>query len=522
VGAIPLSGMSDLIYEARLTLPEGFTPTVPAPVYESTSFARYESTYKLSGSLLEGTRHLLVLQQIVPPGDRHSYIGLNKAITNEETKWIALSTNELPVRYQSSNPDVQKLLSEAYDSLQSGAPHAAVASIEQAAKLDPKAANTWFVLGTARATDHQYHPAITAFRKAIELDPSDIDIYAAMASLHWANGNAADAAQAWRDCLKIAPNNLNANRALASILINKQDFAGARPLLEKLSDKNYKPPVTFDLAQTYLHVGEQEKGMRLLQEFLHAQPNGETMNSVAWALSEAKYRLPDALNFARESVRQVEEQTVSDPGRLGPLMYDLVARWDTLGWVYFQMGDLDEAERFLSAAWKLWPSAETGAHLGDVYEKKGDAAQAKHMYSLAMATLNPNQFGPVRDKLVAKIGSAATDARSTELLQKRRTFTVNYPVESEKSAQFLLILAKNAKVNQIDFVSGDESLRQVLPKLYELKFDLEFPDNTRTHLYQSATLHCSAVRHDCTFVLFEPPAKELSQVLQAQSSSTIN
>ena len=135
-----------------------------------------------------------------------------------------------------------------------------------------------------------------------------------------------------------------------------------------------------------------------------------------------------------------------------------------------------------------------------------------------MASLNPNDFGPVRDKLTAKTNSGGFDPKIAEQLQKRRSFTVKYSVDAEKSANFLVILAKNAKVNQIDFVSGDETLQKVIPELSGLKFDLAFPDVAPTRLYQSATLHCSAVRHDCTFVLFEPPAKEVSQVLQSQSS----
>lgn len=203
-------------------------------------------------------------------------------------------------------------------------------------------------------------------------------------------------------------------------------------------------------------------------------------------------------------------------------MYNLAARWDTLGWVYFQMGDLDSAEQYLAAAWKISPSGEIGGHLGDVYAKKGETAKANRTYSLALASLTGNFVGPIRDKLTAKIGSAGVDPKLAEQLQNRRTFTLKYSVPSEQSAEFLLVIAKDPKSSQIDFVSGDESLRKLIPMIGGLKFDLAFPDDTPTRLYQSATLHCSALRQDCTLVLFMPPSKELSQVVQARSSSTIN
>jgi tetratricopeptide (TPR) repeat protein len=228
------------------------------------------------------------------------------------------------------------------------------------------------------------------------------------------------------------------------------------------------------------------------------------------------------LKYAKQSVQEAEEQTSTEPGQLRPLMYNLAARWDTLGWVYFQMGDLDAAERFVAAAWKIWPTGEVGRHLGDVYAKKGDKAKAAHTYSLALASLESYEVGPVRDKLTAKTASAGFDPKVAEQLQSRRTFTLKHSVSFETSAEFLIVVAKDPKSNQVNLVTGDASFRKLIPEIARLKFDLEFPDDSTTRLYQSATLHCSVVRQDCTLVLFMPPSKELSQVLQSQSSGTIN
>lgn len=523
VGAIPLGDAKDITYEVRVTLPTGFFPAVPESIEEADSFLRYDSTYKLSGAVFEGTRHLRLLQQSVAPGDRHSYVSVNKLISDDESRWIVLTTNTLPPRYQSSNPEIQKLLEDAYHSMQQGAPHAAAESLEKAVKIDPKQANVWVLLGYARSNNPQQYPsAIEAFRKAIALEPSNWEVYFAMASAQWAKGKFSDAVQTYRDAVKALPDDLRSKRALAGALVITEDFAGAEPLLEDLSDANFEPPVTYDLAQTYLQLGKHDDGMKLLQKMLDADPHGETLNSVAWALAEAKYKLPDALKYAKQSVQEAEDQTSTEPGQLRPLMYNLAARWDTLGWVYFQLGDLDSAERYLAAAWKIWPSGAVGGHLGDVYAKKGDTPKAKHIYSLALASLTGNAVGPLRDQLTTKIGSAAFDPKVAEQLQSRRTFTLKYSVSSEESAEFLLVIVKDPKSNQIDFVSGDHSLRKLIPMIAGLKFDLEFPDDSPTRLYQSAALHCSAVRQDCTLVLFMPPSKELSQVVQAQASTTDN
>src|SRR6185503_12609331 len=59
----------------------------------------------------------------------------------------------------------------------------------------------------------------------------------------------------------------------------------------------------------------------------------------------------------------------------------LAAYWDTLGWVYFQRGDLDAAEKYVKAAWMLQQHSEVGHHVGAVAEKRGNKAEAIRFYA---------------------------------------------------------------------------------------------------------------------------------------------
>jgi cytochrome c-type biogenesis protein CcmH/NrfG len=98
-------------------------------------------------------------------------VALSKAVNDDEARWVALSNNALPDLLRSDNPEIQKYLSEAYESLRMGAPHSAATSIEAALKIDPKLVNAWLMLGNARMTNNSFEPAFVAFRKAIELGP---------------------------------------------------------------------------------------------------------------------------------------------------------------------------------------------------------------------------------------------------------------------------------------------------------------------------------------------------------------
>ena len=62
---------------------------------------------------------------------------------------------------------------------------------------------------------------------------------------------------------------------------------------------------------------------------------------------------------------------------------------DSLGWVYFQQGKLDLAEKYLTDATRLLPrDATVHEHLGDVFAKRGDVHRALDLYRAAL-TLEP-------------------------------------------------------------------------------------------------------------------------------------
>ena len=107
-------------------------------------------------------------------------------------------------------------------------------------------------------------------------------------------------------------------------------------------------------------------------------------------LADANTKLPEALQYAKTAVE--EEETASkdvhlsklDTSDLGHTRH-LGAYWDTLGWVYFRMSRLSEAEQYLSAAWDLSQDSLVADHLGQLYEQEHKAAPAIRMYHLALA-----------------------------------------------------------------------------------------------------------------------------------------
>jgi uncharacterized protein HemY len=61
---------------------------------------------------------------------------------------------------------------------------------------------------------------------------------------------------------------------------------------------------------------------------------------------------------------------------------------DSLGWVEFRLGNLIEAARILTAAFKSKPDAEIAAHLGEVLWSQGRKTEAIALWKTGL-TLNP-------------------------------------------------------------------------------------------------------------------------------------
>src|SRR6202040_2035681 len=89
----------------------------------------------------------------------------------------------------------------------------------------------------------------------------------------------------------------------------------------------------------------------------------------AYEMAEAGTNLPGALSYSQRSVKEVEERSqkvdlenIQKADLLLP--FTIYQYWDTLGWIYFKMGDLRRAESYLNSAWQLGQDGVVGDHLG--------------------------------------------------------------------------------------------------------------------------------------------------------------
>lgn len=121
------------------------------------------------------------------------------------------------------------------------------------------------------------------------------------------------------------------------------------------------------LAEKRGDVAQMEKDLRAI---LDREPEN------AMALNALGYTLADRTTRFEEAKRLIEKAlslTPDDPAVL-----------DSLGWVNYRQGNLDEAERHLRQAYERLSDPEVAAHLGEVLWANGKRREARQVWSKAL------------------------------------------------------------------------------------------------------------------------------------------
>ena len=110
--------------------------------------------------------------------------------------------------------------------------------------------------------------------------------------------------------------------------------------------------------------------------------NATALNALGYTLADRTARLDEALRLI-EKARNIAP---SDPAII-----------DSLGWVYYRMGRLQEALSLLQQAYEAFPDPEVAAHLGEVLWILGKHDQAKEIWQQGLQKKPNSQI--IRDTL---------------------------------------------------------------------------------------------------------------------------
>ncbi len=140
------------------------------------------------------------------------------------------------------------------------------------------------------------------------------------------------------------------------------------------------------LAEQRGDLAQLERDLRFIIE--REPENAMALNALGYTLADRTTRYDEA----RALIEQAHELNPDDPAIL-----------DSLGWVNYRLGDLEEAERLLRQALERFPDAEVAAHLGEVLWAKNQQQEARRVWSDAFAAQPDNAI--LRNTLKRLTGS---------------------------------------------------------------------------------------------------------------------
>ncbi|HBZ95947.1 MAG TPA: hypothetical protein DEO91_20305 [Pseudomonas sp.] len=140
------------------------------------------------------------------------------------------------------------------------------------------------------------------------------------------------------------------------------------------------------LAEKRDDLGQLETDLRYIiqREPEHAM----ALNALGYTLADRTTRYEEA----RELIAKAHQLNPDDPAIL-----------DSLGWVNYRLGNLDEAERLLRQALEKFPDHEVAAHLGEVLWAQGKQREARSVWRDALSAAPDSPI--LRDTLLRLTGS---------------------------------------------------------------------------------------------------------------------
>ncbi|SDU19339.1 Flp pilus assembly protein TadD, contains TPR repeats [Pseudomonas pohangensis] len=133
-------------------------------------------------------------------------------------------------------------------------------------------------------------------------------------------------------------------------------------------------PGNLSLLYTRAMLAEQRNDLAQMERDLRQIIKAEPTN--AMALNALGYTLAD------RTTRYAEAQALIE--RAHKLQPDDPAILDSLGWVYYRTGNLDQAETYLRQALQNYPDAEIAAHLGEVLWIQGKQEEAREIWAQSL------------------------------------------------------------------------------------------------------------------------------------------
>ena len=291
---------------------------------------KYDDAIAILNDLLQKTAHANGEYDVSEKGNRAIFLERLGTIYREANKpQMAIDTFRRMLELGDENAirGYQEVIETYRDQKQW---QLATSTAEEAAKKFPSDRSLQLVAASQRADMGQPGPAIDEVKGMLKGTADDRDIYVTLSQMYSRVKN-------WPQA------EASINKALA--------------LSTKQEDKDY---ANFVAGSIYERQKKYEQAEEEFLKVIASDPkHAQALNYLGYMLADRGTRLDEALGYIHRAV-------AIDPQNGAYL--------DSLGWVYYRMGNYDLAEENLRRASEKWPFGSdptVQAHLGDLYQKTG-------------------------------------------------------------------------------------------------------------------------------------------------------
>ncbi len=198
--------------------------------------------------------------------------------------------------------------------------------------------------------------------------------YSLMGDVYSKGNQFADAIKAYQKAIAIKPEWASPYRSIAVVnLLQKQRTAAIAILQAGINKAGDTQELMNDLATIYHEDGEHQKVIALYEQITRQHPDSlNALNTLASYLSD----------YAPDSASLEKAAKLAEPLAKTHDAYML----DTVAWIAYKQGDYDKSRQILLQALAADPDAAvSNYHLGMVYFRQGDKAQAKDYLQKAVS-----------------------------------------------------------------------------------------------------------------------------------------
>jgi tetratricopeptide (TPR) repeat protein len=278
-------------------------------------------------------------------------------------------------------------------------------------KLDPEYPGGLYSLALLELETKQYKAGEKHLKQLLKQDRDHQNTYYYLGYAVYEQGDS-NAALDWY--LKVESGDYWSQALLRAtqIMAEEGDIKRMREHLRLMRQKN--PERSIDLylieGQVLSDAGLYEEAYELYTAALEYSPQHEDL-LYSHALAAEKH---DKLEVAEASLRQILARDADNVRALNALGYTLADRTDrydealtyiskaymqkpedpaiidSMGWVHFRLGDLEQARFYLQQAWDKNQDGEIGAHLGEVLWASGERDEARRILEAARQLMPDN------------------------------------------------------------------------------------------------------------------------------------